>query len=203
MYTKCWKRLSVCASTCMPLKQCIWCLGQATARSCLDRCTPAGPLFLGTHTPFLPFTHFLSFALLQLTSLLALSPHAHRDGKPLLRSGYNLPVWIWHVFVIGGCLGSNDACSSPSGSVHQTTRTWQRGAKNCTAWGFLGSRVSQRGDIIESISRLRPFSAPLTLHLVNILCHAPFGVTDATVTGAAFIWHCFGWLCQYLQRLPF
>lgn len=91
----------------------------------------------------------------------------------------------------GATVQTTRARHLPDQSIGPTDRG--RGVrKTARLEAFLGSRVGQRGDIIESFSTLHPFSAPLTPHLVNILCHAPFGVTDAAVTGAAFIWHCFG-----------
>lgn len=137
MYTKWWKCLSVCASTCMPLKQCIWRLGHGNS-SVLPGSLHPGWTIVSLHTPLSPIhTHPL---LCSSSAILPypFSPHTHQESKPSLCSGRNLPVWVGRGFVIGGCLGSSGTCLSPSWSVHQTTRMWQRGAKIRTAWGFQG-----------------------------------------------------------------
>lgn len=105
---------------------------------------------------------------------------------------------------------------------------WQRvgqvDGKNHKIQGYLGSRVGQRKECSgmgmllirrEKLQRDKGqrwntwllssphFSSIYCALLLSMLCYAPFAATDASVTGAAFIWHCPGWLCQYLRWLPF
>lgn len=176
----------VYASICVLLKQCIWRRGHGNSSVLPGSLHPGWTI---VSPP--PWSHaLLSSPRCRLTSSFITLVNLHPVGVFFLDQDED--------FVVGGL-----QISPTDHQIAVETPTARREY-------FLGSRSrpERKYSIIESITTPilplpPPFSPSLPLHRLNILCHAPFGVTDAAVAVAAFIWHILGWLCQHLQRLPF